>query len=102
MPTIAQLQKLLAADPDDPFLLYGLAQEHAREGRYKDAVAWYDRCLGLDPAYLYAYFHKAKAHEALGEVSEAVSTLRIGLEQAKAARDTQAISEIAAYLDELT
>ena len=35
MPTVAQLEDLLAESPDDPFLLYGIAQEHAK-GRLAD------------------------------------------------------------------
>ncbi len=102
MPSIAQLEKLLAADPADPFILYGLAQEHAREGRFDVAVTFYDRCLEADPNYLYAYFHKAKALEEAGRVDDAVAALRLGLDRAKAAREPKAMSEIGAYLDELT
>ncbi len=99
---LAQLLKLLEADPADAFCLYGVAQEYARRGNADEAVRWYDRCLGVDPLYCYAYFHKAKALEELDRMSDAVATLRTGLEKAKVARDGQAISEIAAYLDELT
>jgi tetratricopeptide (TPR) repeat protein len=73
---LAQLLKLLEADPADAFCLYGVAQEYARRGNADEAVRWYDRCLGVDPLYCYAYFHKAKALEELDRVSDAVATLR--------------------------
>ncbi len=101
MPSIEQLQKLLAADPADPFVLYGLAQEHAKAGQTDEAVAHYDRCLAADPGYCYAYFHKAKALEDAGRVPEAVATLKAGLAAAKKAGDAHATSEISGYLDML-
>jgi tetratricopeptide (TPR) repeat protein len=102
MPSIADLERLLAKDPGDAFVLYGLAQEHAKLGRHTEAVAFYDKCLAADPAYCYAYFHKAKALEAAGRESDAVATLTAGLAAAKAARDHHALSEIQGYLDELS
>ncbi|MEX2218019.1 MAG: tetratricopeptide repeat protein [Phycisphaerales bacterium] len=102
MPSIEQLERLLAADPRDPFVLYGLAQEHAKRGDLPRAVEFYDRCLAADPKYLYAYFHKAKAQEAAGRAAEAGATLETGLAAARAAGDQHAQGEIQAYLDELT
>ena len=101
MPSIEQLEKLLAADPGDVFVLYGLAQEHAKLGDTARAVDYYDRALAADPHYCYAYFHKAKALEAAGRVPEAVAALKAGLTVARKAGDQQAIGEISGYLDEL-
>lgn len=102
VPSIEQLEKLLAADPRDPFVLYGLAQEHAKRGEHGRAVEFYDRCLAADPAYCYAYFHKARALQAAGNEAEAVATLRAGVNAARRAGDQHALAEISAYLDELT
>src|SRR5215475_4225424 len=102
MPSLDQLMRLLAADPNDAFVLYGIAQEHAKSGNYTEAVAFYDRCLAADPAYCYAYFHKAKTQEAQGRPEDALRTLRAGVEAARAAQDGHALSEISAYLDELS
>lgn len=101
MPSIADLERLLARDPSDPDLLYGLAMEHAKAGRTDTACAFFDQCLAADPAYCYAYFHKARALEAAERSPEAAIVLRAGLEAAKRAGDRQAISEITGYLDEL-
>ena len=102
MPSIAQLEKLLAADPNDTFVLYGLAQEHAKAGNHEQAIAYYDRCLAADPAYCYAYFHKARSLEAAGRKEDAVATLQAGVEASRAAGDGKAEGEIALYLDELS
>lgn len=102
MPSIAQLEKLLALDPNDPFVLYGLAQEHAKAKDFAAACVLYDRCLAADPAYCYAYFHKAKTQQAAGDEAGAAATLRAGLAAAKKASDFKAMSEISGFLDELT
>lgn len=101
MPSIDQLLKVLAAEPNDPFTLYGLAQEYAKAGRTADAVEHYDRCLAADPTYCYAYYHKARALEAAGLLAEAIETLRAGKAAAKKAGDSHALSEISGYLEML-
>ncbi len=105
MPSLEQLEKLLAADPGDAFLLYGMAQEHAKAGGtagHSKAVDFYDRCLAADPMYCYAYYHKARSLEAMNKRDAALATLKDGLKAAKSAGDSHAASEIAALLDELT
>jgi len=102
MPSIQQLQKLLEADPNDTFVLYGLAQEHAKAGETEAAVGYYDRVLAIDPHYCYAYFHKAKTLEEDARTAEAVAVLQQGLAAARQANDTKAAGEIAQFLDELT
>lgn len=102
MPSIADLERLLAADPDDAFVIYGIAQEHAKAGQFGRAVEFYDRCLAVDPAYVYAYFHKARSLEALGRVEDAKATLAHGVDMARSTDDGHAMTELSAYLDELT
>lgn len=100
MPSIPDLQRLLAADPADPFLLYGLAQEYAKAGDAARAIEFYDRCLAADPQYCYAYFHKARVQQA-GDVPAALATIRLGMAAAKKAGDSHALSELQGLLDEL-
>lgn len=105
MPSVAQLEALLAKEPNDPFVLYGLAQEHAKQGDHARAVEFYDRCLAVDPNYHYAYFHKAMTLRQRGEAGDegrAIETLRAGLVRARAGSDAKAASEIAGLLDEMT
>lgn len=99
---VDQLKKLLAAEPNDPFCLYSLAQEYAKREEYVQAVEWYDRALAADPDYHYAYFHKAKALEAQDQVLDACTTLRLGIDRARAAGEQHALSELMGYLDELS
>ncbi len=101
MPSLEQLEKLLAADPDDAFVLYGIAQERAKRGELEQAVEFYDRCLRVDAAYCYAYFHKARVLRDLGRTDDAIATLLAGLAKAKALGDGHAASEISGLLDEM-
>lgn len=101
MSRLAQLEALLKADPHDPFLLYGLAQEHAKLNDHGRAVEFYDRCLAADPAYGYAYFHKARSQIALSDPAAARATLEAGLRAARASGDSHALSELQGFLDEL-
>lgn len=101
MPSIAQLERLLQADPNDAFVLYGLAQEHAKTGDVTKAVEFYDRCLGADPKYCYAYYHKAKTLADADRTAEAVHVARHGIEAAKSCNDDHALSELSALLDQL-
>lgn len=101
-PRLDKLSALLEADPNDAFVLYGLAQENAKLGRHEQAIAYYDRCLDSDPSYFYAYYHKATSQIAMERNDDAAATLRRGLAAAKAGRDQKAIGEIAALLDQIT
>ena len=99
---LAQLMRLLESDPSDAFCLYGIAQEHAKAGRHEEAVGWYDRTLASDPAYCYAYFHKARSLSELDRIDDACGALRAGVDAARTAKDGHALSEIRAYLDQLS
>ena len=101
MPSIAQLTKLLEAEPHDAFLLYGLAQEYAKSGDTLRAVEHFDRCLAADPAYCYAYYHKAKALIAASRVEEAREVIEAGMAKAREVGDAHARGELQALLCDL-
>jgi len=96
MPSIEQLTKLLAAEPNDPFLLYGLAQEFAKVPDVAKACEYFDRCLAADPKYCYAYYHKARVLIAAKRFDEAKAVIASGKAVALAAGDSHARSEIMA------
>lgn len=101
MPSLDQLQKLLVADPTDPFVPYAIALEHAKRGQLVTALDFFDRCLALDSTYCYAYFHKAQVQKTLGDLPGARASLVQGLAAAKKVSDSKARSEIQGLLDEL-
>jgi tetratricopeptide (TPR) repeat protein len=99
---LTKLLKLLDAEPDDAFCLYSVAQEHAKAGDHPAAISYFDRTIASDRNYLYAYFHKARSEQALGEIDRAAQSLREGLARARTIGDVKAIGELSAFLDELT
>ena len=100
MPSIEQLESLRAASPDDPFLMYGLALEHAKAEQHDEALTWFDQCLANDPEYCYAFYHKAKSLEMLRRFEDAAEVLRDGIKVAKSLGDAHAESELNTFLEE--
>ena len=98
MSRLEQLEKLRSADPHDADVLYMLAQEHAKLGDHAKAVESYDACLDVDPAYHYAYFHKARSLESLGQIDEMKATLEAGVSRSTEAGDEKASGELREYL----
>jgi len=102
MPTIAQLENLLSLDPNDPFVHYGLGQEHANAGDYQQAIACYDKVLELDPTYCYAYYFKGQSLNDLGRTDDAKLVIQSGIEAAKGINDSHAAAELSGLLDSIT
>ncbi len=101
MPRLDQLEKMLAQSPRDPFLLYGIAMEHKKEGRPRDALSFLARTLDADPNYVYAYYQQGQIHEALGDPAAARTAYESGIRTANTTGDAHALSELTAALDML-
>jgi tetratricopeptide (TPR) repeat protein len=97
-PRMRQLKQMLLRQPDDPFLLYGVAMEYKKAGRAELAIEHFDQVLRRDPNYCYAYYQRAQVHESRGDVEAAKRSLREGLEAADRSGDAHARSEIEAAL----
>jgi tetratricopeptide (TPR) repeat protein len=94
-----KLLQILAAEPGDAFTLYGVAQEYAKQDDLAKAVSYYDQCLAADPAYCYAYYHKARILIDHDQGAAAAGVLKQGLAVAKKAGDGKAMSEMQSLLD---
>lgn len=94
MPTIEQLEKLLKIDPDDPFVHYGIGQERAKLGEHAQAIECFDRALGLDSHYCYAYYFKAISLKELGRVDDSMRVIDAGIQAARTSSDAKALSEL--------
>lgn len=99
---LSKLLALHAAEPNDGFVLYGLAQECQKLGQFDEAIRWYDRAIEADPKQCYAFFHKAKTLEQARRHGEIADVLRAGLARARAVGDFKAASEIEGFLDDVT
>lgn len=97
MPTRQQIQKLLDLEPNDPFMLYAMAQDYAKTNEHEQAVEFYKKTIEADADYSYAYYHMARSLEALDRNEDAAKILDEGLEAAKRSNDAKGISEISQY-----
>ena len=93
-----QLHQMLQKEPDDTFLLYGIALEYKKHNESAKALEYLDRVLRLDPGYLYAYHQRGLVHEADGDVEAAKRAYRDGIEAATKKGDAHARDEIEAAL----
>lgn len=93
------LQAMLAQDPGNSFVRYGLAQAMASAGQFREAVAQYRELLTHDPLYVAAYYHGGQALERTGDVDGARSMYEEGLEACTRKGDLHTRSEIQAALD---
>lgn len=99
MSRLEQLERLLADEPDDVFLNFGLAMELAKLGRFDEAVARFDRVVELDPKHCAAYFQKAKVLVQAGRDAEAAESLRAGIAAAVRAGDLHARDQMRQMLE---
>jgi thioredoxin-like negative regulator of GroEL len=98
-----QIEALLADDPDDPFLRYGLAMEHASAGDDATCVEVLRDLIARTAAkpYVPAYLQAGQALARLDRIPEACDVLRAGVEAARTAGDTHAQGEMQGLLASL-
>jgi tetratricopeptide (TPR) repeat protein len=95
-PRIEALEQLLAQDPNNTFVRYGLAMEFVNAGELERAVAEFETVREKDPSYGAAYYHGGQALEKLGRLDDARKCYQQGVEST---RDAHARSELQAALD---
>jgi Flp pilus assembly protein TadD len=84
------IEKRAAADALDNL---GVALHE--QGRQADAIAFFRRAIDIQPLYPYAYVHMAVSYEALGDGTEAESSLKKALEIHPNSADSQfALAEL--------
>jgi tetratricopeptide (TPR) repeat protein len=96
-----KLQKMRERDPNDPFLLYGVALEHKKLGDAEKAIEFLDRVVAVDPGYCYAYFQKGQVLESRGDAAGARATYEAGIAAARQKGDAHAQGEIEGALSML-
>ena len=100
-PRLRQLQAMLERQPDDQFLLYGVAMEHKKAGNAAKALAYFERVIARDPGYCYAYHQRGLVHESNGDLDAAKQSYREGIVAAQKKGDSHAAGEIEAALMEI-
>lgn len=98
---LEQLQEMVAQDPNNNLVRYGLAQEYANSGRPEEALAEFTRLIETTPDYVAGYFHGGRTLGKLGRMDEARQMYRRGVEACSRTGNAHALSEMQAALDEL-
>lgn len=96
-----QLKAMLAAEPEDAFLQYAVAQEYISQGNFATAKDYLTRLSEARPDYVPTWYHLGLCLVQLGEVEAAISVLQKGVGIATEAGDRKTAAEIAELLDDL-
>jgi predicted Zn-dependent protease len=96
-----KLEAMLAADPRDSFLRYGLSQELDKEGLHDRSLELLAGLMRDEPPYVPAYFMAGQQLTRLGRVNDARAALRDGIEAARRTGNAHAAGEMAEFLASL-
>jgi tetratricopeptide (TPR) repeat protein len=95
------LKSLVAQNPQDSFLRYGLAMEYRNGGDLEAAMREFQSLIEANPDYAATYFHAGQTLERLGRLEEARAVYQRGIEVTTSKGDQHARSELQVALDML-
>src|SRR5439155_26121541 len=90
---LRQFQELIALEPDDTVLRFGLGELYIEAKDFASAAEQFVEILRLDPHYSAAYRYLGQAYPPLGRVSEAEAVFQQGIAVAEARRDLLTATE---------
>jgi Tfp pilus assembly protein PilF len=93
-----RIEQMLAKDPNDVFLLYGLAMEYVREGNVEESLQRLQVVVERDPNYHSAYFQAAQLLAQDGRADDARGWTIQGIEAAKRTGNAHAVGEMEGFL----
>lgn len=97
-----QIEDMLAEDPNDPFLRYGLAMENVSEGDLEAAHACLLELIRRTPDYVPAYQQAGQVLTRLNRPAEARATYAQGIALARQQGNNHAAEEMTAFQEALT
>jgi predicted Zn-dependent protease len=83
-PRIEVFEQMLASDPENTLVMFGLAKEYEKLGRHEDVIATLNEYLRRADDEGNAYGMLARAYEKLGNRTAARATYQRGVEVATA------------------
>jgi predicted RNA polymerase sigma factor len=96
-----KIEAMLAEEPGDQFLRYGLAVELDKDGDHERSLAMLSE-LGRDEVpYVPAFFLAGQQLARLDRIEEARAALRDGIEHARAVGNAHAAGEMSEFLASL-
>ncbi len=93
-----QIEAMLADDPNDPFLRYGLAMEYVSEGNLAQAASCFLELLEVAPDYVPGYLQAGQAFVRLGQRNHARTIWTRGVQAARNKGDQHAAEEMQGFL----
>ena len=102
MPTRREkIEAMLAQDPTDHFLRYGLACEYDSEQRLEESVALFEGLTKDNPPHVASFLRGAQLLAKLDRINDARAWLRTGIEAARQQGNAHAAGEMAELLASL-
>ncbi|MCD0490146.1 tetratricopeptide repeat protein [Pedobacter sp. MC2016-14] len=91
---LTKLLEFLAAEPNDPFVLYALATEYNTQNDAEKAFGYYLELIEKHPDYVGTYYHLGKLYEKNQDTEKAILVYKEGMLQARKKGDNHAFSEL--------
>lgn len=98
MSRLERLREMLAADPQDVFLRYALGMELKGADDFEGCVAVFRELMAETSPHVPSFFMAGQALVAAGEIDEARTILRDGIEEARRQNDLHAAGEMSEFL----
>ncbi|MEO6904130.1 MAG: tetratricopeptide repeat protein [Bacteroidia bacterium] len=89
-----QLQEMLKSEPNDSFLNYAVALEHAKMGEIQKAIELIEVILNRDINYLGAYYQLGNYYELTKQPEKAIAIYNKGIEIATKQNNRKTQSEL--------
>ena len=102
MSRIKELESMLEASPDDPFIIYALARENEKQSATLQALLMYEYLVNHHPDYIATYYHYSKLLYGAGNRIQALALLHQGIEWGMKEKDLHAVAEMKGLLAEWT
>lgn len=93
MDRLAYLLQLHKDQPDDPFLVYGIALEY-KKADSSQAEAYFDLLLNTFPDYLPTYYQAAEYYAEKGSHEEALEIYDKGIHLAASLNEMKTLAEL--------
>jgi predicted Zn-dependent protease len=98
---LQQFQALIALEPHDTVLRFGLGELYIEAGDFVGAAEQFAEIVRLDPQYSAAYRYLGQAYAALDRPAEAEAVFQRGIAVAEARGDLQTAKEMQVFLRRL-
>jgi len=98
---IQQFQELIALEPEDTVLRFGLGELYIEAGEFTCAAEQFAEIVRLDPQYSAAYRYLGQAYTALDRPQAAAEVFQRGIVVAEARGDLQTAKEMQVFLRRL-